>query len=329
MARKRRTLRQEKAALRQRQRDIAERSRLRETARFSLLLDALTTAITPLEFSPPKIIQPQSNEQKDEEVAVLMLSDLHFGKKTSKFNLDIARRRFTSIIDGAIKIAQLHRRAYPINKLVILWCGDLVDGSGIYKTHAHNVDANIVNQIFSTAPFVVEQIARLSTVFDNVECYAVSGNHGRLSSFAHDYDNFDTIYCKTLEIATSNLKNVSWQIPLNKWYQVISVNNTKILIFHGHQIKMHLNLPWYSLTTRISRWATSKNVKSFDVSCSGHFHTSSCLRWGDKTIFTNGTIVAQDEFALQHIGLESSESQWFFGIHARKGVTWRYEIRPH
>ncbi|MHB8482795.1 MAG: metallophosphoesterase [Nitrospiria bacterium] len=318
---------QERARQRQRHREAMERIRLQEQARFSIVLDTLRKAVTPLVFNPPTVILPPSR-QGDEETAVLVLSDVHFGKKTARYNLAEAKNRFEATIDAALTVITLHRHAYPIKELIILWGGDIVDGTGIYPQQAHHSDANVVKQIFSTAPFVVEQLARLSAAFEKVRCYAVLGNHGRVSKFAHDFDNFDLIYVKTLELASQNLRNISWWTPLNAWHQVVNVRGTKILLFHGHQVKMHLNLPWYGITTRISRWAASNAVKSFDVSVCGHFHTSSCLRWNEKLIFTNGTLIAADDFALQVIGLESSQSQWLFGVHDRQKVTWRYELRP-
>jgi hypothetical protein len=56
-----------------------------------------------------------------------------------------------------------------------------------------------------------------------------------------------------------------------------------------------------------------------------HFHSSSHLRWNGKIIKVNGTQASGDEFAIEKIGLESSECQWFFGV-SDKRITWNYEI---
>ena len=147
-----------------------------------------------------------------------------------------------------------------------------------------------------------------------------------MSKHAHEDANYDRIFYKVLEIATAKIPNVHWSI-LEGWHALTKVLNTKFLLIHGHQIRMTLNLPWYGITTRVSRWAATEGVHDFDVVCMGHFHTSSAIRWSQKRIFTNGTFVDGDEFALENLGLESSQSQWLFGIHPKRGTTWDYEIK--
>lgn len=294
-----------------------------DQARTELLMDTLREAITPLDFT----YTPFSREMGsgDEESVCLILSDTHFGKKTTSYNMGIAMDRFVHLVDGLLSIVELHRKAYPIKHLHIFWTGDIVDGSSIYPTHAHHVDGHMVNQIFGVMPMIVEQLARLATEFETVSNHCIRGNHGRVGKQDHEETNWDNIVYKTLELATVNIPNVSWDIPLG-WQHVVDVMGTKILQYHGHQIKMTMNIPWYGITTRVARWAISEKIGHFDVAVQGHFHTSSSFMWSSKKLFTNGTTGSGDDFALEFIGLESSETQWLFGIHPKRGVTWQYEL---
>ena len=315
----------EKSKIIRKQEKQSRQKEAREQARFELLLDTLKTAITPLEFTQPKVNLPKHNGG-DEEEACLLLSDLHFGKKTETYDLEIAAKRFQKVVDGVLSITHLHQNAYPIKKLHIFWNGDIVDGECLFPNHAHQVDDHVVNQIYGSMPHVVGQLSRLASIFE-VHNHCVRGNHGRVRQEAHFNANWDNVFYQSLKLATANIPNMTWDIPLG-WQQIVEVNKTKILQVHGHQIKMQLNLPWYGITTRVSRWATSQGLGGFDVATLGHFHSSSNLRWGNRKIFTNGTTVSGDEFALEFMGLESSEMQWLFGVHPRKKVTWQYEIRP-
>ena len=314
----------EKSKLLQSQRKRQERKEIQEQARYQLLLETIQEAVTPLEFTPPQVVKPKSSKACPEELC-LVLSDLHFGKRTSSYNIEVAKERFEKLTESVLQIAELHQTAYPIYNLNIFWNGDIVDGEGIYPTQSHHLDAHVVNQIFTVAPTVTQCLASLSSYFGKVKNHCVRGNHGRVSKHAHENSNFDFIFYKVLEESTKNITNMSWNVP-EDWHNMVDIDSVKILHVHGNQIRMQLNLPWYGITTRVSRWASTKKVSDFDVVIISHFHTSSRVRWNNKLIFTNGTMVSGDEFALENLGLESSECQWLFSVHPNRGVTHSYEL---
>ena len=304
-----------------------DREELLSEAKFNLLIESLEGAIKPLKFEVKAPFKSHVIEDTDEEVAVLVLSDLHFGKKTSYYNTTIALERFNKTIDNFIKVVMQQKKSIPINKICLLLTGDIVDGENIFPTHNHHIDSPVLSQVFDTAPVFVERIAELASMFEEVSIHCVRGNHGRVSKHNHEDTNFDLFYYKVLEIALRDVENVKFNV-CRGWSHIVEVNGVKILQYHGHQIKMTLNLPWYGITTRVSRWASTEKLADFDVAIQGHFHAASILRWNNKLIITNGTIVDGDDFALEFLGLESSQSQWCFGTHPSKKVTWTYQILP-
>ena len=307
-------------------RDFQKKSKDAEVidqAKAELIADAIIKAVSPLEFVMPKITPPVYGDGDEEEVC-LLISDTHIGKKTSQYDISIAVARFKHLVDSVIKIVHLHRKAYPIKRLNIFWCGDIIDGEAIFPTQSHHAD-NMVNQIFDGMPDIVAELARLAIEFEYVKNFCVRGNHGRVSKFAHEETNWDNIFYRVMQIATVNIPNMEWNIPLD-WKQLVEVGGVRFLQYHGHQIRMTLNLPWYGITTRISRWAATESLNGFDVALQGHFHSSSAIRWNEKYVLTNGTMASGDEFALEVLGLESSECQWLFGIHPKHKITWRYEV---
>ena len=72
---------------------------------FEMITDSLTEAITPLEFKVTKFPIQLENGQEEEEVC-LLLSDLHFGKKSKGYNLNVAAKRFEEIVAKAIKMVK-------------------------------------------------------------------------------------------------------------------------------------------------------------------------------------------------------------------------------
>lgn len=316
----------EKLRLLETQRNRAEARDVKVEAQHEALLDMIREAVTPLQF---KFIPPKPPVLTGtEEVAVLQLGDWHFGKKTSSYNMAIAIERFRRVIAEVIEITALHRKAYPITKLVITWGGDMVDGEGIYPSQPWHTDQHIVNQIFKSCPEIVNGLAQLASQFSSVENYCVRGNHGRISKLAHEDANYDFIFYRVLEMATIGIPNMTWSIPQG-WHMVIPVAGKKILLVHGHQIKMTMNLPWYGVTTRLSRWATTEGIGDFDIVHIHHLHTCYDIPWGRLRVFGNGTAVSGDEFAMEFLGLQSSEAQWFYGIRPGKRVTWTYKLDFH
>lgn len=305
------------------QADAQERAEILEEAKFQNLLSTINQAVRPLEANFIKLTNPTQYSVKDES-AVLVLSDLHFGKKTKTYNMAIAQERFIKLIDNTLAILSERNKISPIKELHLFWTGDIVDGEQIYATHGSHIDDHVVNQIFKSLEIVAPQITRFVEAGYIVHNHFVRGNHGRVSKFHHEVTNWDYIYGLTLELMLNNVPNMTFNVTSN-WNQVVNVRGKRILQWHGHQIKMTMNLPWYSLTTRISRWATCDELEDFDISVSGHFHSSSCINWNEKKVFTNGTMVSGDQFALEFIGLASTECQHLFGVN-ESGVTWKYEV---
>jgi predicted phosphodiesterase len=302
--------------------DRLQRMHEREQARHQAMLDTIRESLTPLAFNVKWV--PKASKAKGAETACLVISDVHVGKKTERYNIAAAESCLRQIFERTFLISDLHRQAYPVDELNIFATGDIVDGDSIYPTQAHHVDGTMIDQIFGSLPTWAACLAETARRFARVRVHCVRGNHGRVNKFAHESSNWDLIFYHAWRSACANIPNVEWNIP-NGWHQVVKVGGLSVLQFHGHQIKMTMNLPWYGLTTRILRWAAAESIEDFSIAVHGHFHSSSYVRWASKRIFSNGTLVDGDEFAKEFIGMESSRTQWLFGVKDKR-VTWQYEL---
>ncbi len=74
------------------------------------------------------------------ESAVLLVSDLHGGKKTASFDLNILRERMQNMGSNVAKVLSILKPAYNIADLHILQVGDMIDNDSIYKTQKHHID---------------------------------------------------------------------------------------------------------------------------------------------------------------------------------------------
>ena len=310
-----------------------EQTFIETEARWRNLLTVIEDSLKPVVATmvkPPKLdfIKPKKNTARSGEEMVLMQSDIHLGKKTERYGIEQAENRVKYLANKVINISNIHRAAYPIDVLNIFYLGDILDGDQIYKTQSHNVDASVVYQLIGTVPTFIECFHAYAQNFKTVRIFAVPGNHGRLSKFSNEDDNFDRIFYHILKIAcdAAGLTNIEWNIA-ESWHMVTEIQKIKFMLIHGNQIRMHMNLPWYGITNKAQRWFTisEDQLEAFDVLCMGHFHTLSNIEWNRLDIYTNGTYVNHDRFSMEMLGYESSQQQWLLGANDGR-ITWQYKL---
>jgi len=265
----------------------------------------------------------------DEEVQVLMLSDFQIGHQTPSTTARIIRNRARRLADRTIKLATIHRQAYPIRRLVVFLEGDVVQNDRIGRVVSlDELEMVVMDQVFEVAvPTLSEMLLTFAQHYEQVDVYTVDGNHGSLGKYAAIKTNWDTVTYLAVAGQLKNQKTIKFHIERKMFWQKVKIWKWCFLLVHGDQIPMHLTLPWYGITTRAMRWQGSLPGPPFHYMCLGHFHLASSLDWNDMEIFVNGAFVSDDQWVLKRLGLSSSTVQWTFGVHPRKGVTWRYKVR--
>ena len=228
-----------------------------------------------------------------------------------------------------IKITTIHRSAYPVNKLVINFLGDIVDGEGIYASQSHEQKFYLMEQMYRYGgPMLANLLNQLSSEFDSIEVNCVPGNHGRSGKSKRDDPNrelnYDTILYEQIRAMTATNSKIKWNITWN-WYQVVDINGYKFLLTHGANIRAWLNIPAYGIIQKGMRWKGSL-PEEWDYMFMGHFHTTWTLKWNDFRVFMNGTWLDNDRFALEELGMDSATEQAMFCVSAKRGITCHYNI---
>jgi len=87
--------------------------------------------------------------RKQHETAVLVISDLHIGKKTADFNITVARRRLNKLAEKVCRIKEQLGNGYELDNIHVWMLGDTIDGDGIYPGQPHHQDeSNVTEQTF-------------------------------------------------------------------------------------------------------------------------------------------------------------------------------------
>ncbi len=261
------------------------------------------------------------------EAAVLCMTDLHYGKKTDSFNQD----KFETEILALTETMQSRRESFAgknITELVVCMLGDVNDGSEIYPTQPHHqVETNVEVQAEEITEILTPFFLKMKEIWGNVRIETVPGNHGRSGRFAHDFASWDTVTYKYLR---GKLKG-DVQVGINKsgvnpFLRRVNVLGHNYLLYHGHDIKIFNGIPWYGIWQRVAKWATTKTLTPFDVVMTGHFHSFADNSLNKIRILLNGTMITDDDWALQVLGRESDNKWHLFGVTKDKAVDWQYPV---
>ncbi len=265
---------------------------------------------------------------KQPETAILTITDAHFGKLTRSYNPTVFVERLQAL---SKKVERIHELLsdYAFDRLVIVMAGDLVDGTMIYPTQVyHQKITNINQQIMLMAEHLADFVIQQRNVWGRVDVECVPGNHGRVSKFAHESSNYDIMLYDTLKILLKRERGIT----VNKngdhedpFLRIIEVRGHRYLLYHGMEIRMFQQIPWYGIVMRVLRWLSTKSLK-FDVAIMGHFH--SCGMWdiNQVQLILSGTMASDDDWALRILGYESASSWWLFGASNTRPITWRFKL---
>lgn len=295
-----------------------------QKAQIEIISSVLKDVVPNAKYSP-KSFKPAKENGRKEEVMMINLGDVHFGRYT----VEDARKKANTLFEGITRLADIHRSAHPVNHLVVNLLGDIVDGDSIFPGQPYEQKYYLMEQMFTYGmPILVDLFNRLSDHFKDITIYAVPGNHGRVSKWTDKELNFDTIFYEACKLATKDNPKIKWNITWN-WYQIANVLGWKFFLSHGANIRTWMNLPFYGMKEKGMRWQGSLpkgvNNRAFNYMIMGHFHTNLSFAWNDFEAYINGTWLEQDRFAEEQLGLRSKTSQTMFGITKKRGIVW---VRP-
>lgn len=310
---------------------------MRERARTELIIDTFKECIKA--FPQIDITSPEPIDiKKDVEEAVLLFSDAQIGERVTKeetnglgeYNIDIFRSRMRFLTDEVRRISKIQQMANRIEHLNIFMLGDNVDGINVYRGQVHHLDSLIVDQFLIGAHEIAASLIKLLDTFKKIRVWGIVGNHGRIGRKGENpsYINWDFLLYKVLSFLLKNYNDrIKWNIPLSNW-TVATVNQQNFLLLHGDTIRAWNGLPYYGIDRADSRLTTmlAAHEKTYRYMCLGHHHNPADIDSPGGEKILNGTMVGGSNFSINQLHTSSRPSQWFFGVHHKRGITWRHKI---
>lgn len=297
---------------------------------YEAIHDGVTAISVPKAYPPPK-----DRRKTGDETAVLMLSDVQLGKRTESYDTEVAAERVRQLAHRAVSITEVQRTHHPVRRVAVFLLGDTIEGELIFPGQAHEIDSSMYHQVTVAGPeIVVSMLVFLSQNFEQVDVFAVPGNHGfvggRQRKEVNPETNTDRMLYRISSLLTRDIPHINWYIS-DSWYDVADLGEKcKFLLFHGHQIRGWSNFPWYGVGKKLLGWRSLSEgnlMEPFDHAAFGHFHTPTSGYLNDIRWWCNGTTESHNVYAQEQLASMGWPSQWLLFTRDGFGVTAEYLIR--
>ncbi len=273
------------------------------------LIKMVATSLRDLPIEKTKVPKPDITKGQKMTMEV-MISDVHYGKKTDVFNLEVCRTRMRELTSVFLQeMERKKKEGYNVEKVIIALMGDLIESYTMHGLESavgceFGNSQQVQSAITSLYYDLIKPIAETGVeVF--VPC--VSGNHDRYETHRTMNDpglnNLTWIIYQSLSeyCKIAGLKNTTFEISRGS-YIIGKIYNNNILWEHGDNSKANNKRGFESLMEQRAR----QNNVTLHFGRFGHFHEFACFDRG--RIIVNESVCGQDSYA--HVkGFNTSAGQ--------------------
>jgi hypothetical protein len=258
-----------------------------------------------------KVKVPKLSPNKGEKMTMeAMISDVHYGKKTDVFNLEVCRNRIREFTKVFLEeMGRKKKEGYNVEKVIVALIGDLIESYTMHGLEsAAGCEFGNSQQVQSAITSLYYDLIRpIAETGVEVFVPCVSGNHDRsetnrtmqepgLNNLTWIIYNSLEEYCKI-----AGLKNVTFQIARGS-YLIGKVYENNILWEHGDNANANTKRGFEALMEQRAR----QNNVTLHFGRFGHYHEYLCCDRG--RIIVNESVCGQDSYA--HVkGFNTSAGQ--------------------
>lgn len=269
--------------------------------------------------------------KKKPEIALWHLTDWQGSKKTTTYNSEIMRKRVMEFISKAQAITEIQRTHHPVNDVVIMFGGDMVEGLFNYPAQLHEVDSTLFEQYVTVSRLIVDTVRQALAIYNKVLVVAEWGNHGRIGSKRADVPRSDNIDRMCYELARqllSDEKRLTWQDCPDD-VQRVEIGNYRALLIHGDEVGRNGFASPAAIVQHANRWRSGAYPWEFRDVYIGHYHTHACwpMANGLGSVYQTGSTESDNRYARDLLAASAIPSQRLHFIDPNKGrVTAEYKI---
>jgi len=286
---------------------------------------------------------------KSKAILWLDFSDSHIGELVKKevvgglgeHNWQIWEEKLSKWVNKVINKIRNLKNIYNIEKVIIAFLGDIIDGDSIYRSHTYNIDTDKFFQITEGSEDITNALVKIASTFPNIdfEIYGTGGNHGRDGRKGEKpyHINFDLMVYKFIEtrLKCYNLKNIQFNFSI-VWFSVVSLfyedkdcpvkeTGWLNLIQHGDGIPQNLGIPFYGISRSAAKYDKMLQ-KCIHYRHLGHFHTGGDLGNSAGADLLNGCFPGGNEFSAKDLAVTSRPEQRGYLFTPQEGIVDTYRF---
>jgi hypothetical protein len=306
------------------------------------IADMLKPYIQAIDYAPPPVIESSGEVMYDEEDVIVVISDSQIGSLIRKeeigglgeYNKDLYLEELKNFEDGIVRICEIEGRNRPIGNLCLFYLGDIVEGHDVFKGQPYHLDMNAAESValgvdcFSKFEISLRNRVRAK----RIRTVEVVGNHGipggRGAGALPTKLNWDWLFyvMKDKLVSAYTKKGEITHFIAETWFQLVDVKGHPFLLLHGDDIPSYLSIPYYGIDRAAMSYMQMLEVPYHSMIL-GHFHASATtpLTSGEKIV--NGCWPGVSMYAAKKMRVRSFPEQWIFGVHPRRGISFRYKIQ--
>ncbi len=258
---------------------------------------------------------------KEKEDLCLCLGDIHFGRETESYNLEIAEER-TETLTQKIKLLiedYISHNVHGFENLNILLLGDLIDGELVYEQQLHDIECGVLDQIKKAEKAIAKLLKWGSQRFSNVYVHTVWGNHGTNEKRTAEETNWDNIFYYILKKSLNQINNLFFDISKRR-YNNLEIRGHRVHIRHGKDARDQSQTSAGQKT--MANW---QDLHNYDLMCLGHYHFLGVDNYNSKLILRNGALVTDDKLS-ERMGKKNRPRQWLFGVSDKRVPSFMYPV---
>ena len=232
------------------------RKTLRDEARIENLKDIINESVEYIANEKPFIVKDKNknNYIKSDKVAVIQLSDWHFGTTIDNYlntyNKDEFQNRINKLYSEVVEYCKIN----DVKNLKVLNQSDLISGLIHIGTRITN-EEDIIAQTMFVSEVLSDLLVHWCDDFDTVDYYSVLDNHSRVVADKKQHiekENFARIIDWYLETRLSQVKNFKiHKNTIDDNIGVVDIFNEKAFFVHGHLDSVGSVVQNLTLMTRI------------------------------------------------------------------------------
>jgi hypothetical protein len=285
---------------------------------------------------PYKPVKATGRRPGKPEVALAHLTDWQGAKRTVTYNSEVMGQRVRAYLKNSMKLVEIQRQDHPVNELVILLGGDMIEGLFNFPTQPYEIDATLFDQFVNVATLLDEAARFYAERFVTVRFVAEWGNHGRIGSKRAAVPKADNADRMTYHLAAAmgkDIPNVTWSIVAED-IQRFEIGNYRALLIHGDEVGRNGYASPSTLVRHITGWKSGAYTVDgrpweFRDAYMGHYHTHA--QWplpdGAGNLFQTGSIESDNRYARDNLAVTATPSQRLHFVDPRKGrVTAQYQV---